>query len=141
MHETRDLAHIYKGQQTVIPAVTGDFCPACGEAVLDTVNSVKANMAILAFNRRVDNSLSPISLRPPRGYSSWLDYAVATMDTRSLEAEAMFDDTGPNWPAGATRAMMIEAAREELRLLRRDVNKVASDEMTLFAHENGEYGR
>ena len=34
-HDTRDMPYVYKGESTVIPAVTGDFCPACGEAVLD----------------------------------------------------------------------------------------------------------
>ena len=35
IHDTRDLPYIYKGETTTIPAVTGDFCPACGEAILN----------------------------------------------------------------------------------------------------------
>ena len=35
IHDTRDLPYVYKGESTTIPAVTGDFCPACGEAVLN----------------------------------------------------------------------------------------------------------
>jgi HTH-type transcriptional regulator/antitoxin MqsA len=36
IRETRDIPYAYKGRTTTIPAVTGDFCPACGEVVLDS---------------------------------------------------------------------------------------------------------
>ena len=35
IHDTRDMPYTYKGENTTIPAVTGDFCPACGEVVLN----------------------------------------------------------------------------------------------------------
>ena len=35
IHDTRDLPYTYKGEATAISAVTGDFCPACNEAILD----------------------------------------------------------------------------------------------------------
>lgn len=35
IRETRDIPYAYKGKTTTIPAVTGDFCPACGEVVFD----------------------------------------------------------------------------------------------------------
>ena len=35
IHDTRDMPYTYKGQTNTIPAVTGDFCPACGEVVLN----------------------------------------------------------------------------------------------------------
>ena len=31
IHDTRDISYAYKGESTMIPAVTGEFCPACGE--------------------------------------------------------------------------------------------------------------
>ena len=34
VRDTRDLPYTYKGEATMIPAVSGDFCPACDEAVL-----------------------------------------------------------------------------------------------------------
>ena len=34
IHDTRDMPYTYKGKTTTIPAVTGDFCPSCGEVVL-----------------------------------------------------------------------------------------------------------
>lgn len=30
--------------------------------------------------------------RLPEGYSSWLDYALNTLDVRSLEIQALFND-------------------------------------------------
>jgi len=32
--DTRDMPYTYKGEHTIIPAVTGDFCPACGVKLL-----------------------------------------------------------------------------------------------------------
>jgi YgiT-type zinc finger domain-containing protein len=34
VHDTRDLTYTYKGESTIIPHITADYCPACGEAVL-----------------------------------------------------------------------------------------------------------
>ena len=39
IHDTRDLSYTYKGETTVIAAVTGDFCPACAESILDAAES------------------------------------------------------------------------------------------------------
>ncbi len=35
IHDTREMPYTYKGESTTIPAVTGDFCLACGEVVMD----------------------------------------------------------------------------------------------------------
>ena len=57
MHDTRQLPYTYKGEATVIPAVVGDYCPACGESVLDGKESARVNAAMLAFNRQVNASI------------------------------------------------------------------------------------
>jgi HTH-type transcriptional regulator/antitoxin MqsA len=54
IHDTRDMPYTYKGETTVIPAVTGDFCPACDEAVLDMAESTRTSALMLAFNRQVN---------------------------------------------------------------------------------------
>ncbi|WHA40376.1 type II toxin-antitoxin system MqsA family antitoxin [Agrobacterium larrymoorei] len=54
--ETRDLEYSYKGQVTVIPHVTGTFCSACGEAILEGEESERVSAAMLAFNREVNAS-------------------------------------------------------------------------------------
>ena len=57
VHDTRDMRYIYKGESTIIPAVTGDFCAACGEAVLDRAESTRTSTAMLEFNKQVNASI------------------------------------------------------------------------------------
>lgn len=57
VHDTRDLPYTYKGESTVIPSVTGDFCPACGEAVLDTAESTRTSALMLQFNKQINASI------------------------------------------------------------------------------------
>ena len=57
VHDTPDLPYTYKGETTLIPAVTGDFCPACGEAILDTAESTRTSAAMLDFNKQVNASI------------------------------------------------------------------------------------
>ncbi len=57
VHDTRDLPYVYKGEATVIPAVTGDFCPACDESILDAAESRRTMDFMLAFNKQVNASI------------------------------------------------------------------------------------
>lgn len=52
VHDTRDTPYIYKGESTTLPAVNGDFCPVCGEAVLDAKESRRVNTLMREFNQR-----------------------------------------------------------------------------------------
>ena len=57
VRDTRDLPYSYKGEATTIPAVSGDFCPACDEAVLEADESSRVSAAMLAFNKQVNASI------------------------------------------------------------------------------------
>lgn len=57
VHDTRDLPYSYKGESIVIPAVTGDFCPACGEVVLGVAESNRTSAAMLDFNKQVNAAI------------------------------------------------------------------------------------
>lgn len=57
VHDTRDLRYTYKGESTILPEVTGDFCPACGEAVLDAEESARTSALMLEFNKEVNASI------------------------------------------------------------------------------------
>ncbi|MFL9910595.1 type II toxin-antitoxin system MqsA family antitoxin [Paraburkholderia sp. RL17-337-BIB-A] len=35
VRDTRNLRYVYEGKTAIFEAVTGDYCPACEEAVLD----------------------------------------------------------------------------------------------------------
>jgi HTH-type transcriptional regulator / antitoxin MqsA len=55
--DTRDMPYTYKSESTIIPAVTGDFCPACGETVLEPGESVRVSAMMLEFNKQVNASI------------------------------------------------------------------------------------
>ena len=57
VHDTRDLPYTNKGESAIIPAVAGDFCPACGEAVLEMGESVRTSALMLAFNKQVNAAI------------------------------------------------------------------------------------
>jgi HTH-type transcriptional regulator / antitoxin MqsA len=57
IHDTRDLPYTYKGETTVIAAVTGDFCPACGESILDGAESDRVMREMNVFSRQVNAAM------------------------------------------------------------------------------------
>ncbi len=62
VRDTRDLTYTYKGETTLIPSVTGDFCPACEEVVLDAAESSRVSAAMLEFNKQVNATIVDPSL-------------------------------------------------------------------------------
>lgn len=57
IHDTRDLPYTYKGETTVIATVTGDFCPACTESVLDAVESNRVMREMRTFSKQVNAAI------------------------------------------------------------------------------------
>lgn len=57
VRDTRNMSYTYKGETTTIPDVTGGYCPACGEAVLDMAESTRTSVAMLEFNKQVNASI------------------------------------------------------------------------------------
>lgn len=57
VRDTRDVPYTYKGESTVLEAVTGDFCPACGESVLSAMESARVSALMLEFNKQVNGSI------------------------------------------------------------------------------------
>jgi HTH-type transcriptional regulator / antitoxin MqsA len=57
VRDTRDVRYTYRGKSTVLPQVTGDFCQACDESVLDALESRRTMSLMLAFNEQVDASI------------------------------------------------------------------------------------
>jgi HTH-type transcriptional regulator/antitoxin MqsA len=57
VNDTRDIPYNYKGETTVIPAVTGEFCPACDESVLNADESRRTMNFMLEFNKQVNASI------------------------------------------------------------------------------------
>lgn len=67
------------------------------------------------MNSRALLMSTPKILPPPAGYASWLDYAVDTMDVRSIETVYLFEDVS----TAPTREAVCNSARAELEALRR----------------------
>jgi len=57
IRDTRDLPYVYKGEQTQIPSVTAEFCPACGESITDAAESERVMREMQAFNKQVNAAI------------------------------------------------------------------------------------
>ena len=57
IHDTRDLTYTYKGEGTTIFGVTGDFCPACAESILDATESDRVMRDMRVFSKQVNASI------------------------------------------------------------------------------------
>jgi HTH-type transcriptional regulator/antitoxin MqsA len=57
VHDTRHLPFAYKGETTTIPDVTGDFCPACSESILDASESERVMRGMQAFTKQVNATM------------------------------------------------------------------------------------
>jgi HTH-type transcriptional regulator/antitoxin MqsA len=57
IHDIRDLPYIYKGENTTILGVTGDFCPACGESITDMEETERVMREMQAFNKQVNAAI------------------------------------------------------------------------------------
>lgn len=57
VHDTRDVPYTYKGETTSIPAVTGDFCPACAEVVLEVEEADRYGAAVRTFHKQVNAAI------------------------------------------------------------------------------------
>lgn len=54
VHDTRDMPYTYKGETTLIPSATGDFCPACDEAIFDMVESRRVSGLMREFSKQIN---------------------------------------------------------------------------------------
>lgn len=53
IHDSRDMPYTYKDQTTTIPAVTGEFCPVCGEVVLNREQGNRYSELVGVFQSQV----------------------------------------------------------------------------------------
>lgn len=106
--QTRDWAE----RRSVVVPCTARKGQVKGGSLL-ALNSTVPGGGLKGF-QGMDPSRSTLS--PPDGYSTWLDYAVDTFDTRSILLERMFDrDDLPD------RETILSFARAELESLRSKV--------------------
>ena len=56
IQDTRDVVEVYKGESTTIPGVTGKFCPACGEVILNREHGDRYSDLVGQFHRQVNSA-------------------------------------------------------------------------------------
>ncbi len=54
LQDTRNIVYTYKGEATTLLAVSGEFCPACDEYILDAAESRRTMKLMLAFTKQVN---------------------------------------------------------------------------------------
>jgi HTH-type transcriptional regulator / antitoxin MqsA len=54
VHDVRGMPYICKGEETVLPQVAGDYCPACGEGMFDAATSCVISASMKAFGKQVN---------------------------------------------------------------------------------------
>ncbi|MEB6588131.1 MULTISPECIES: type II toxin-antitoxin system MqsA family antitoxin [Pseudomonas] len=52
--DIQGMPYSYKGEVTVIPEVSGDYCSACGEGVLSHDEAMRVSHLMTAFERQVN---------------------------------------------------------------------------------------
>ncbi|MDH4120534.1 MAG: type II toxin-antitoxin system MqsA family antitoxin [Deltaproteobacteria bacterium] len=52
--DARDLPITYKGKSTVVHAVKGDYCPACGDGIIDKGDLDRVDLETRAFLKQVN---------------------------------------------------------------------------------------
>ena len=57
VRKARSLPYTYKGESTVIPAVTADFCPACDESITDMTETDRVMSEMQAFHKQVNAAI------------------------------------------------------------------------------------
>lgn len=57
VHDTRDIPYTYKGENMTIFNVSGEFCPACAESLLDAPTSARVMQEMQNFIKQVNASI------------------------------------------------------------------------------------
>ncbi|MFT4928038.1 MAG: HTH-type transcriptional regulator/antitoxin MqsA [Phenylobacterium sp.] len=57
IHDTRDVTYTYKGETTIFSAITGDFCPACTEIILDMTEADRYGLLAKRFHKQVNAAI------------------------------------------------------------------------------------
>ena len=52
LRDTRNITYSYKSKTTIYPSITGDFCPACTEIVLEIPEAERYRQLITDFHKQ-----------------------------------------------------------------------------------------
>jgi HTH-type transcriptional regulator / antitoxin MqsA len=57
VHDMRTVSYTYKSKTKDIHGVEGEYCPSCGEVVLDRLNGDRYSETVRAFQRKVNEEI------------------------------------------------------------------------------------
>ena len=84
IRDTRDIAYTYKGESTVISAVTADFCNACDESITDMPETERVMREMQAFNKQV-NAATHASDEEDADPQRFMDEALADLEAELVD--------------------------------------------------------
>ncbi len=128
IHNTRDITYTYKGESTTIPAVKGEFCPACDESVTDMAETDRVMREMQAFNRQVNAAIvDPVSIASVRK-KLWhaarrADALQATPPLGPEASRALLKVVGPVSLTEKRRAELVALANEAQEAFKRPLPK------------------
>jgi len=114
-HDTRDLPYTYKGESTIIPAVTGDFCPNCNEVIFDIDESRRINTEMLEFNKQVNASIvDPIFITKVRKKLALDQKEAAEIFGGGINAFSRYENGKTNPPLALVKLLKVLDRHPEL---------------------------
>lgn len=115
VRDTRDLPYTYKGETTTIPAVASNYCPACGESVLDTSESARVSTAMSAFNRQINASIvDPAFITRVRKKLSLDQREVAEIFYGGINAFSRYENGKTKPPLALVKLLLVLDRHPEL---------------------------
>ena len=145
VRDTRDMPYTYKGESTVIPALTGDYCPACAEVVLDMQEAERFDQQIRDFNKQVNAAIvDPQFIAGVDAIEAYIDSALPTSSTAKkatnvslaegllAEAKALHINVSQAAEAGVAKA--VAEKRAELWL---QENREAIESSNAYVEKHG----
>jgi HTH-type transcriptional regulator/antitoxin MqsA len=123
IHDTRDLTYTYKGHTTTVPNITGDFCPACGESVLERESGDEYAFAIRDFQAEVNASyVDPAFITRVRRKLRIDQREAAQLFGGGINAFSRYENGRAKPPASLVKLLKLLDKKPELMKDLRDID-------------------
>lgn len=123
IHDTRDVTYAYKGQTTTIHDITADYCPACGDSVMDAENGDKYAEAIRDFQQEVNASyIDPAFITRVRRKLRIDQREAAQLFGGGVNAFSRYENGRAKPPASLVKLLKLLDKKPELMKDLRDID-------------------
>jgi len=115
IYDTRDLPYTYKGETTTIAAVTGGFCPACTESILDAEESNRVMQEMRAFTQKVNTvTVAPNYITKVRQKLALNQHQAAELFGGSVHAFSQYENGKAQPPLALVKLFQLLDKHPEL---------------------------